>query len=147
MRRKWLLLTVIGLVITLTVLAMALFMIRQIVRRIIVPLTMLHTGVEAIRQGDLNALALSIFLGMASSPGLKASFGFLMLDDPSQSLGTAHKEGLTEILDQVLDHRMVIVSSMDAEFDSLLWSTLTKAKTRYVFSDWTPERGPKVERE
>ncbi|GAG37151.1 unnamed protein product, partial [marine sediment metagenome] len=41
-----------------------------------------------LSQGDLNALALSIFLGMAVSKEAKQPFGFIILDDPSQSLGS-----------------------------------------------------------
>ncbi len=97
-----------------------------------------------LSQGDLNALALSIFLGMAHSEGTNQPFGFVMLDDPSQSLGAEHKEKLVEVLDEVLDERMVILSSMDKELQDLALSKITKAKTKYTFSDWTPEKGPEV---
>lgn len=100
-----------------------------------------------LSQGDLNALALSIFLGMATSRVIKESFRFVMLDDPSQSLGSGHKERLIEILDEVLKDRMVVLSSMDKELQDLVFSKITGAKTKYVFSNWTPEKGPQVREE
>ncbi len=100
-----------------------------------------------LSQGDLNALALSIFLGMATSGAVREYFGFVMLDDPSQSLGSGHKEKLVEILDEVLKRRMVILSSMDKELQDLTLSRTTGAKKKYVFSDWTPEEGPEVKEE
>jgi len=70
-----------------------------------------------------------------------------ILDDPTQSLGFEHKEKLVEVLDEVLKERMVVLSSMDKELQELVLSKITKAKTKYTFSDWTPERGPEVKRE
>lgn len=100
-----------------------------------------------LNQGDLNALALSIFLGMSSLKGATQPFGFVMLDDPSQSAGSGYKEKLVEVLDEVLDERMVILSSMDKELKELILSKITKAKTKYIFSDRIPERGPEVKKE
>ncbi len=97
-----------------------------------------------LSQGDLNALALSIFLGLSS---LNNQFGFLMLDDPSQSLGSAHKEKFVEILDDISAHRSIILSTMDKELQDLIVSKLTKAKTKYIFTNWTPTGGPEVRRE
>ena len=99
-----------------------------------------------LSQGDMNAMALSIFLGMAGSKETNQPFGFIILDDPSQSLGSEHKEKLAEVLNEVLDERMVILSSMDKELQDFALSKITKAKTKYVFSDWTPERGPEVKK-
>ena len=100
-----------------------------------------------LSQGDLNAMALSIFLGMATSRAVRESCGFVMLDDPSQSLGSGHKEKLIEVLDEVLKDRMVVLSSMDKELEDLVFSKITGAKTKYVFSDWTSEAGPTVREE
>lgn len=97
-----------------------------------------------LSQGDLNALALSIFLGMAYLKEADQSCGFIMLDDPSQSLGSGHKEKLVEVIGEVLDNRMVILSTMDKELRDLTLSKITKAKTQYVFEDWTPQGGPEI---
>jgi len=100
-----------------------------------------------LSQGDLNALALSIFLGLACSKETHQQFGFIMLDDPSQSLGSAHKEKLVDILDEIAQDHMIILSSMDGELQNLASSRITKAKAKYVFSKWTPETGPQVKGE
>jgi DNA repair exonuclease SbcCD ATPase subunit len=69
-----------------------------------------------LSQGDLNALALAIFLGLASAGGLTAPMGFVMLDDPSQSMGTEHKRNLAAVLDEVCNTRQVLLATMDSEF-------------------------------
>ena len=97
-----------------------------------------------LSQGDLNALALSIFLGMAYLKEADQSCGFIMLDYPYQSLGSGHKEKLVEVIEEVLDNRMVILSTMDKELQSLVLSKITKAKTHYIFDNWTPAGGPEI---
>lgn len=97
-----------------------------------------------LSQGDLNALALAIFLGLAAAADDGASFGFLMLDDPSQSFGTEHKKQLAQVLDQVARRKRLIISTMDAEFHKYLEESLTKAKRQYCFGKWTPEEGPTI---
>lgn len=64
-----------------------------------------------------------------------------------KSAGSGYKEKLVEVLDEVLDERMVILSSMDKELQELVLSKITKAKTKYIFSDRIPERDPEVKKE
>jgi DNA repair exonuclease SbcCD ATPase subunit len=97
-----------------------------------------------LSQGDLNALALAIFLGLASAGADQAPFGFIMLDDPSQSLATEHKRQLVKILDGIAGRKQVIVATMDKEFRDLLISGLTKEKQEYVFGAWSPQAGPSI---
>lgn len=99
-----------------------------------------------LSQGDLNALALAIFLGLASASGPDAPMGFVMLDDPSQSMGTEHKRNLAAVLDEVCKARELVVATMDDEFRGFLDAGLTKAKTTYVFEEWTPKGGPTIRR-
>jgi len=98
-----------------------------------------------LSQGDMNALALAIFLGLACSSGEKAAFKFVMLDDPSQSLGSDYKEQLVQVLDRVAATNRVILATMDREFCDCLQERATKAKTLYRFDrsflmDVGPER-------
>jgi len=51
------------------------------------------------------------------------------------------------VLDDVLNERMVILASMDKELQDLVLAKITKAKTKYIFSDWAPEQGPEVRKE
>lgn len=103
--------------------------------------------IPILSQGDLNALALSIFLGLTCSEGINQPFNFIILDDPSQSLSSNHKENFVDVLNNVLENRVVILSSMDKELQNLLSTKITKAKTKYSFTNWTPESGPEVEKE
>ncbi|MQY55633.1 MAG: AAA family ATPase [Dehalococcoidia bacterium] len=95
-----------------------------------------------LSQGDLNALALSMFLGLVKA--YSHPIGFIMMDDPSQSLGTTQKKRLVEVMDEVCEDRNLIVSTMDSELQEFLQSGLTKAKTIYEFSNWDPKTGPNV---
>jgi DNA repair exonuclease SbcCD ATPase subunit len=100
--------------------------------------------VPVLSQGDMNALALAIFLGLASTADANR-FGFVMLDDPSQSLGSQHKAQLAEVLSEVLAKKTVILSTMDVELRQLLHEKVTKEAQTYLFSNWTQENGPKIE--
>jgi DNA repair exonuclease SbcCD ATPase subunit len=95
-----------------------------------------------LSQGDLNALALSMFLGLVEA--YSHPIRFIMMDDPSQSLGTPQKKRLVEVIDEVCESRNLIVSTMDTELQEFLQSGLTKAKTIYEFSKWEPKTGPNV---
>jgi DNA repair protein SbcC/Rad50 len=97
-----------------------------------------------LSQGDLNALALAIFLGLASTGKENGTFGFLMLDDPSQSLGSEHKRQLARLLDRVARHKKLILATMDTEFHDCLCESLTRARKEYRFGKWTPEEGPAI---
>jgi exonuclease SbcC len=102
--------------------------------------------VPILSQGDLNALALSIFLGLSTSSDESAAFGFMMLDDPSQSLGSQHKRRLADIMNEVgAKKEMVVISTMDAEFSELLRAKMMKEKTIFRFTDWDAANGPKFE--
>src|SRR5262249_29101368 len=99
-----------------------------------------------LSQGDMNVLALAIFLGLACSSAETAMFGFVLLDDPSQSLGSEYKEQLVNVLDRVAGSRRVILATMDSEFCSGLAERLTKSKTLYRFKGWTEQDGARAER-
>lgn len=96
-----------------------------------------------LSQGDLNCLALSIFLGMVTV--YSHPVGFVLMDDPSQSLGTDQKRRLVEVVEEVCDSgRRVVLATMDAELQDFLRSSLGKAKTIYQIHSWSPESGPSI---
>jgi DNA repair exonuclease SbcCD ATPase subunit len=99
-----------------------------------------------LSQGDLNALALAMFLGLACSAEGTGAFGFVMLDDPSQSLGTEHKEQLVAVLNEVAASKKLLLATMDREFRDRWCDGITRAKAEYLFEDWTPENGPSISR-
>jgi hypothetical protein len=69
------------------------------------------SALGVMSQGEVNALALSIFLPramLAASP-----FRFLVIDDPVQAMDPAKVEGLARILEEVSRSRQVIVFTHD----------------------------------
>jgi recombinational DNA repair ATPase RecF len=69
-------------------------------------------------QGELNSLALSLFLPRASLP--VSPFGFVIVDDPVQAMDPARVEGLARVLDQTAKARQVVVFTHDTRlFDAI----------------------------
>ena len=62
-------------------------------------------------QGELHALALSLFLPRATLP--ESPFRFLVIDDPVQSMDPARVDGLARVLEQAAVDRQVIVFTHD----------------------------------
>ncbi len=83
-------------------------------RRLVLDVTVDGTDSAALSvmsQGELNCLALSLFLpraSMAASP-----FRFLVIDDPVQAMDPAKVEGLARVLDRVAASRQVVVFTHD----------------------------------
>ena len=98
--------------------------------------------IPVLSQGNMNALALSIFLALARSGN--SPFGFLMFDDPSQSLGSSEKKEFVNILNEIAVQKNLLISTMDKEFFDLLNEYLTVQRIIYKFDKWTPDRGPQV---
>jgi len=98
--------------------------------------------IPVLSQGNMNALALSIFLALAGSGN--SPFGFLMFDDPSQSLGSSEKKEFVNILNEIAVQKNLLISTMDKEFFDLLNEYLTVQRIIYKFDKWTPDRGPQV---
>ena len=62
-------------------------------------------------QGEVNALALSIFLPRATLP--ESPFRFLSIDDPVQAMDPAKVDGFARVLEEVAARRQVIVFTHD----------------------------------
>jgi recombinational DNA repair ATPase RecF len=83
-------------------------------RRVEVKVTV--DGVEGaalgvMSQGELHALALSLFLPRATLP--ESPFGFVVLDDPVQSMDPARVDGLARVLDAAAASHQVVVFTHD----------------------------------
>ena len=102
-----------------------------------------RTLVSVLSQGDMNALALGLFVGLGLAAD-SAPLGFLIFDDPTQSLGGPQKERLAEVLNHVAASRQLIVATMDAEFLQALKAQITKQKRVYEFSSWDTDNGPQI---
>ncbi len=81
-----------------------------------VEVTVTVDGVEGaalgvMSQGELHALALSLFLPRATLP--ESPFRFLVIDDPVQSMDPARVDGLARVLGEVATDRQVVVFTHD----------------------------------
>jgi DNA repair exonuclease SbcCD ATPase subunit len=99
-----------------------------------------------LSQGDLNCLALSLFFGLAEAAEETQPFAFLMLDDPSQSLGPEMERRFVTVLEDIAERRQLIISTPYVGFKGLLMSNITKNKDVYDFLDWTKKNGPQIAR-
>jgi energy-coupling factor transporter ATP-binding protein EcfA2 len=83
-------------------------------RRVDLDVTVDGVGAAALgvmSQGELRALALSLFVPRASLP--ESPFRFLVIDDPVQSMDPARVDGLARALELVARERQVVVFTHD----------------------------------
>ena len=69
------------------------------------------SALGVMSQGEVNALALSLFLPRATLPA--SPFRFLVIDDPVQTMDPAKVDGLARVLEQAATDRQVIVFTHD----------------------------------
>ena len=87
--------------------------------------------------GQLNCTALSIFLSLAEISNNKV--GFIMLDDPSQSLDDEHVMRLSQVLSDLSSLKQVIVATQEDNLQGNLKAAVNE-KGRYneiKFGPWT----------
>ncbi len=70
------------------------------------------SAIGVMSQGELHALAVSVFLPRAALP--ESPFRFAVIDDPVQSMDPAKVDGLARALARASDRRQVIVFTHDA---------------------------------
>lgn len=83
-------------------------------RRVTVDVTV--DGIEGaalgvMSQGELHAMALSLFLPRATLP--ESPFRFVVIDDPVQSMDPSRVDGLARVLDEVARSRQLVVFTHD----------------------------------
>jgi DNA repair protein SbcC/Rad50 len=100
--------------------------------------------IPILSQGDLNSLAISIFLGLASTLKDSNLISFTLMDDPSQSLDSKEKKNLVNVINDFCKDKNIIISTMDEEFKDLLKNNITKTKSIFCLKDWSPAAGPKI---
>jgi len=69
------------------------------------------SALAVMSQGELNALALSIFLPRATVP--ESPFRFLVIDDPVQAMDPSKVDGLARVLHSASQSRQVLVFTHD----------------------------------
>ena len=72
------------------------------------------SALSVMSQGELNALALALYLPRATSD--ESPFRFLVLDDPVQAMDPTKVDGLATVLAEIALTRQVIVFSHDDRF-------------------------------
>jgi DNA repair exonuclease SbcCD ATPase subunit len=89
---------------------------------------------------QMNLAAIALFLAIAR----RVPIGFLVFDDPSQSLDLAHKKGLADVLSEIGTEQQILVATQDAELQQELKRTNRKTKAQIVeLESWT-SRGTKA---
>jgi ABC-type lipoprotein export system ATPase subunit len=68
-------------------------------------------ALSVMSQGELHALALSLFLPRATME--QSPFRFIVIDDPVQSMDAARVDGLARALEVVSAHRQIVVFTHD----------------------------------
>ncbi|MFF6972686.1 MULTISPECIES: ATP-binding protein [Streptomyces] len=69
------------------------------------------SALGVMSQGELHSLALSLFLPRAAAPD--SPFGFVVIDDPVQSMDPAKVHGLAKVLHDLGQSRQVVVFTHD----------------------------------
>ncbi|MGW2084634.1 AAA family ATPase [Streptomyces sp. NPDC001880] len=73
---------------------------------------------SVMSQGELHSLALSLFIPRATHEA--SPFGFLVIDDPVQSMDTQKVEGLVTVLSECARHRQVVVFTHDTRLEQAI---------------------------
>jgi hypothetical protein len=102
-------------------------------RRVVLPVTV--NGVEGaalgvMSQGELHSLALALFLPRATMK--ESPFGFVVIDDPVQSMDPAKVDGLARVLSKVAKTRQVIVFTHDTRLTNAVRRLQIDAEIRNV---------------
>lgn len=92
-------------------------------------------ALSVMSQGELQALALALFLPRAALP--ESPFRFVILDDPVQAMDPAKVDGLAQVLDDLARTRQVIVLSHD---DRLAQAARRLATTPHILEVTRGER-------
>jgi len=92
-----------------------------------------------LNTADLNCLAMAIFFGLRDK--LNHPLGFLVMDDPSQSLDEDHKGALVEVLEEISKDRQIIFATPDRDLARQIQrSPALKPKLVVCeFKSWSPE--------
>ena len=104
------------------------------------------SALGVMSQGELHALALSIFLPRATLD--ESPFRFVLIDDPVQAMDPARVDGLARVLEDVARTRQVVVFTHDARLPEAVRRLGIDARTLVVtrrpesFVEVTPELDP-----
>jgi DNA repair exonuclease SbcCD ATPase subunit len=94
--------------------------------------------------GQMNCVAISIFLALSNLA--EHNLGFIMLDDPTQSLDEKRKLAFANTIKKVAEERQVVIASQDDLFiDTVLDQYKSNEDTMILqFKDWNT-KGPLIQ--
>jgi len=95
-------------------------------------------------QSQINCLGLAVYLVKALSTG---NLGFVVLDDPVQSMDEAHSERLKiDVLDKLLDtqHQVIVLTHLDKFAENMALTHRHRLPYRIEFSSYS-QNGPIIE--
>lgn len=98
-------------------------------------------------QGDMNCVALAVFLALGGGNKDMPGPEFLILDDPSQSLDSVQKARLAGVVGDISENTQVLLATMDEELMDEMKKSISKKKRVYRFGEWEPAKGPSVSEE
>ncbi len=97
------------------------------------------SALSVMSQGELNSLALSLFLPRATMH--ESPFGFVIIDDPVQALDPAKVEGLARVLGEAATTHQVVVFT----HDDRLPESVRRLEIKATFVDITRKDRSQVE--
>jgi recombinational DNA repair ATPase RecF len=119
-------------------------------RKVVLDVTVAGTAgaaLSVLSQGELHALALSLFLPRATVP--ESPFRFLVIDDPVQAMDAATVAGLARVLAETAVTRQVVVFTHDERLvdvvrrlglPATVMAVCREDKSRVVVRPFGPER-------
>lgn len=81
---------------------------------------------------QMNVAAISLFMAMAT----KTPLGFIVFDDPSQSLDPEHKKALASMIGELAKDMQVFLATQDRDLQEYLLKDMAKI---YHFKKWSTE--------
>ncbi|MEW2329446.1 AAA family ATPase [Micromonospora chersina] len=91
-------------------------------RRVVIPVSVdgadNGTALGVMSQGEMHALGLATFLPRGCAP--ESPFGFIVVDDPVQSMDPAKVDGLARVLAELAEQRQVVVFTHDTRLPDAL---------------------------
>jgi len=88
---------------------------------------------------QLNMVAISLFFSMAEN--VPHNFGFIVLDDPSQSLDNDGKKLLAKAIAQMSSKKQLLIATQDEIFANEIKAACIDPKV-YEIKSWNQQRGP-----
>jgi exonuclease SbcC len=91
---------------------------------------------------QMNVVGISLFLAHAAK--MLNQLGFLMMDDPTQSLDGSRKKELVSVIEELSGSRQLFLATQDEEFSDSIRGKCGEKVAVWNFTDWS-EQGPEIE--